>query len=127
MKHPIQPIVKDPQGTLRFKENAIVIFLLEFGEKNGVGMNELAAMPFSKEDRAQFAQLIGYSLCGFSELSHYVSGDDYAAAEEMAKGAKSEDKARIATLEKELKAIRKGIREPVARLFGIHPDDLNVP
>lgn len=125
MKHPIQPIEKT-KGVARFKENKIVSYLLEVGQRNGAGLNELAAMPFSQEDRTQLAQLIGYSLSGFSELN-YVSDDDYKAAAEMEAGQKNEDQARIATLEKELKAIRKGLRAPVARLFGIHPDDLNVP
>jgi hypothetical protein len=35
-------------------------------------MNNLALLPFSNEDRVQFAQLIGYSLNGFGELP-YVS------------------------------------------------------
>lgn len=125
MKHPIQPIEKTG-GVARFKQNKIVSYLLEVGQRNGAGLNELAGMPFSQEDRTQLAQLIGYTLSGFSELS-YVSDDDFKAAAEMEAGQKSEDKARIAALEKELKAIRKGIRGPVARLFGIHPDDLNVP
>jgi hypothetical protein len=37
-------------------------------------------LPFSNEDRQQFAQLIGYSLGGYSELS-YVDDDAYKAAE----------------------------------------------
>lgn len=125
MKHPIQPIEKTG-GTAHFKENKIVSFLVDYGQKHGCGLNEMAAMPFAQEDRVQLAQLIGYTLGGFSELS-YVSDDDYKAAAEMEATGKSEDKARIAALEKELKAIRKGLRGPVARLFGIHPDDLNVP
>jgi hypothetical protein len=42
-------------------------------------MNRLALVPFSDEDRAQFAQLIGYSLNRYSELS-YVSDELYARA-----------------------------------------------
>jgi hypothetical protein len=33
-------------------------------------MNDLALMPFSNEDREQFAQLIGYSVSGFGELPY---------------------------------------------------------
>ncbi len=40
-------------------------------------------MGFSDEDREQFAQLIGYSLNGFGELS-YVSEETYEAAERSA-------------------------------------------
>jgi len=75
--HPIQPIIKDKNGTLRFKENAIVSFLLDAGPFD---MNKLAYMPFTQEDREQFAQLIGYSLGGFGEL-RYVSDKTYKRAE----------------------------------------------
>lgn len=83
IKHPIQPLIMDKQGVLRFKKNAIVEFLLDRG---GFDMNDLARMDFSKDDRAQFAQLIGYSFGGFSELS-YVDNKTYVAAKEMAREA----------------------------------------
>ena len=67
MKNPVQPIVKDDNGILRFKRNEIVRFLLDGGPFD---MNQIALMPFSNEDREQFSQLIGYSLCGFCELSY---------------------------------------------------------
>jgi hypothetical protein len=72
----LQPLVHDSQGVLRFKANAIVTFLLEAGPFD---MNKLAVMKFSQEDREQFAQLIGYSLEGFGELS-YVSDKAFKAA-----------------------------------------------
>ncbi len=68
-KHPIQPTVTDDDGIVRFKRNAIVRYLLDAGP---FGMDDLSLIPFNVEDRVQFAQLIGYSLCGFSELG-YVS------------------------------------------------------
>ena len=70
----VQPTIKDPDGILRFKENAIVRHLYDWARERGHGLNELACMPFSNEDRQQFAQLLGYSLSGYSELP-YV-GDD---------------------------------------------------
>lgn len=79
-KHPIQPLYYDKDGTLRFKKNEIVAFLLDAGPFD---MNKIALMPWSDEDREQFAQLIGYSLGGFGELS-YVSGETYERAESMA-------------------------------------------
>lgn len=118
--HPIQPLEKK-DGVLRFKQNGAVRALLDHSTKHGLGLNELA-MQSSVEDLRQLAQLIGYSLDGYAELS-YVSDDEYGAAVEMATG-KSEDKARIAHLEKELAAVRKALRKPMARLFGVHPDDL---
>jgi hypothetical protein len=76
VKHPTQPLDVDEHGTLRFKSNAIVRHLLDHG---GIDLNALAVMDFSQEDREQFAQLIGYSLSGFGELS-YVSDETYDAA-----------------------------------------------
>jgi len=81
MKHPIQPLELDEEGKIRFKQNAIVRYLLDSG---GIDMNQLALIPFSQDDREQFAQLIGYSLCGFGELS-YVSDETLEAAEKMSK------------------------------------------
>ena len=68
-KHPTQPIVLDTHGCIRFKSNKIVTYLLDNG---GIDMNKLAGLEFSDEDREQFAQLIGYSVSGASDLS-YVS------------------------------------------------------
>lgn len=67
MNHPDQPIVQDEHGTDRFLKNEIVIFLLDSGPFD---MNMLARIPFKSEDRRQFAQLIGYSVAGFRELSY---------------------------------------------------------
>lgn len=75
MRQPIQPLVLDERGVLRFRGNSIVRYLLDNG---GVDLNHLACVEFPQEDREQFAQLIGYSLSGFGELS-YVSDDTYDA------------------------------------------------
>ena len=64
-----QPIIIDEDGVRRFKANKIVAFLLDAGPFD---INDLALKDFSDEDRAQFAQLIGYSVGGYWELS-YVS------------------------------------------------------
>jgi hypothetical protein len=120
MHNPIQPLAKDDEGVLRFKKNAIVEYLLDNG---GIDLNRLAMLDFSKDDRQQFAQLIGYSLSGYSELS-YVDDDAYTAAQIMAEQGISEDAARIQYLEGELIALRSALREPMARLFELHPDDL---
>lgn len=60
-KHPIQPLYKSESGVVRFKPNAIVQYLLDNG---GISMNDIACLDFSREDREQFAQLIGYSHSG---------------------------------------------------------------
>lgn len=78
-RHPIQPLQTDTDGVVRFKSNKIVRFLLDWASRRGIDMNALALMPFENEDREQFAQLIGYSLSGFGELS-YVSDETYDSA-----------------------------------------------
>lgn len=80
MKHPMQPVEYDDDGVIRFKENKIVRYMLD---KGVVTMNDLAIIPFSKEDREHFAQLIGYSVSGFGDLS-YASSELVAKADEAA-------------------------------------------
>lgn len=121
MNHPVQPLAPDEHGIVRFKANAIVKHLLEHG---GIDMNDLARLDFSAEDHEQIAQLIGYSLSGFGGLS-YVRPDTYAVAERMAERGQTEVAARIEHLEGELEALRSALREPMGRLYGIHPDDLS--
>jgi hypothetical protein len=128
VRHPIQPIVKDINGTLRFKANAIVRYLLDFnagghGKPGHIDMNTLAVMDFSQEDREQFAQLIGYSLSGFGELS-YVSNDTYETAANMAEKSSDEKNVRITYLEGILEQTREGLKNVVPTLFRVHPDDL---
>jgi hypothetical protein len=59
VKNPIQPLVKDTHGKIRFKANKVVEFLLDNG---GIDMNMLSREDFTDNDEEQFAQLIGYSL-----------------------------------------------------------------
>lgn len=120
MKHPIQPIYKDKHDTYRFKENAIVNFLLTNG---GFDLNKLAMMEFSIEDREQFAQLIGYSLHGFGELS-FVTDETYETAERMAKQGVTEEQAQIEYLKNTLIEVKKGLKIAFVAAFQIHPNDL---
>lgn len=123
MKNPIQPLAKDASGTLRFKANAIARHLLD--THPACDLNTLACMDFTSDDRQQFAQLIGYSLSGFGELS-YVDDETYNTVANMAEGLDARD-AHIAALEQklaELRAARDMLREPMARLLEMHPDDL---
>lgn len=87
-RHPVQPMFLDQRdgGSYpRFQGNAIVRYLLDMcGERGVADLNSLARAPFDQEDRVQFAQLIGYSLGGFSELS-YVDDDSYERASMLAK------------------------------------------
>jgi hypothetical protein len=122
MKQPIQPLALDIHGTLRFKENALVRYILDNG---GIDMNHLAVQDFPQEDREQFAQLIGYSLSGFADLS-YVTDETYDAAEKMYEDGLSEADARVASLQATLKEVREGLRKATPAVFRIHPDDLEV-
>lgn len=78
----MQPVERDEHGVVRFKKNAIVLHLLT---RDGFDMNRLAMMDFSDEDRAQFAQLIGYSVTGFCELSYVTDDAANAALQAQAK------------------------------------------
>lgn len=78
--HPMQSLVLDDHGTIRFRENRIVGYLFAAG---AIDLNKLALMPFSAEDRMQLAQLLGYSVGGYSELS-YVSDESYYEADAAA-------------------------------------------
>jgi len=83
VKVPMQPIVIAGDGVVRFKENKMVSHLLDFAEPLGCGLNELTRMDFSQEDRMQFAQLIGYSVSGYGDLS-YASDESVLRADAIA-------------------------------------------
>lgn len=118
--HPIQPLELDEKGVLRFKANAIVRHLLDNG---GIGMNALACMDFTREDREQFAQLIGYSHSGSGDLG-YVSDEVWQAAIDAHEEGASPDAARAEVLRDRLEAAMAGMRDGIAALYGIHPEDL---
>ena len=120
MKHPIQPLVEDDRGVVRFKSNAIVMHLLDNG---GMTMNDIAKLGFDREDREQFAQLIGYSWAGACDLP-YMTGETLDAAETIRKSGVSEAEARADVLRGLVDKVKDSIREGVADLFCVHPDDL---
>ena len=117
--HPIQPLVM-VNGVKRFRCNEVVAYLLEHG---GLDMNHLAAQQFKTEDYQQFCQLIGYSLSGYGELS-WVDDAAYEAAVMVSEADVSSTEARLAHVQQELDALKLALREPMARLYGKHPDDL---
>lgn len=118
--HPIQPLEIDSSGVLRFKRNKIVERLLDEG---GIDLNAIASWDVPREDREQFAQLIGYSHSGAGDLG-FVSSEVLAAAELMHTSGASEDAARATFLRDLLGEVRTGARDAMATLFGVHPDDL---
>jgi hypothetical protein len=85
MENPMQPIELDRHGVIRFRGNAIVRALLDAAtEGRRMDLNDIARMHFSDEDRRQLAQLIGYSVCGYHELS-YVTDAAASAASKAAR------------------------------------------
>lgn len=122
MKHPIQPVVENKHGTWRFKENAIVSHLLEHGQKTGCGLNEIACMKFDQDDRSQFAQLIGYSLSGYGDLSYHDDGILDTAYKMHEKGL-TEEQARITVLEEELKSLKEAVKEATVKFAALHVED----
>jgi hypothetical protein len=82
-KLPMQPIAVADDGVIRFVPNRIVADLLDFASPRGMSLNEIARRNYSIAEQEQFAQLIGYSIGGYSELS-YVTDKSYRAAERIA-------------------------------------------
>ena len=119
MKHPLQNFEFD-EGYPRFIKNKIVNHLVEKYDLNDLAV-EFGGDEF-REDWEQLAQLIGYSLSGFSELS-YVSDDTYNAAEIKSQG-QDEMQARVKALEEMLAAIREKAKDLFPEIFRMHPDDL---
>jgi hypothetical protein len=89
-EHPMQPVERAPDGVVRFKANKIVRFLIDWASARGMSLNELAVMDFPDADFEQLAQLIGYSVSGFGELS-YVSPEAIAKADERAEALREDD------------------------------------
>jgi hypothetical protein len=80
----MQPVFKDENGIIRFKPNAIVNHLLDRARIGlRTDLNVIGAMDFSVDDREQFAQLIGYSVSGFGDLS-YVREETIIKADRLA-------------------------------------------
>lgn len=122
--HPIQPLELDKNGVLRFKENKIVSWMLDMGrDGKKFDMNTIAIKDFSREDREQFAQLIGYSHSGAGSLS-YMSDLVLEAAEAVYDYDLPELEARNLFLEQKLQNISVLLRDGVAELYGKHPDDI---
>jgi len=121
-KHPSQPVYFDHHDVLRFKKNKIVEYLLDNG---AIDLNMIASLDFSIDDRRQFAQLIGYSVSGYSELSYSNQDEVDAIYMSVEIGIDVKD-AKIKVLEDKLHRVKLGMRDAVADLFEIHPDDLRV-
>lgn len=83
-RHPMQPVVIAADQVVRFKDNQIVQDMLELCRKHGFDLNEMAMRDYSKDDRSQLMQLIGYSVSSYGSLScarakHVMRADQKAA------------------------------------------------
>ncbi len=83
-RHPTQPVVASMEGgheVYRFKRNEIVHKFYEMAsEGRKYDLNDVAMGRFTKEDRAQFDQLIGFSVSGWGGMQ-YVTDEDYDLAQ----------------------------------------------
>ncbi len=75
-----QPMLLDELGVVRFRANPICAWLQKSGRAD---LNEIGRMDFSDEDRRQFAQLLGYSVSGYGDLS-YVSPEEAGECDALA-------------------------------------------
>jgi hypothetical protein len=99
----MQPVVKDTHGVLRFRENAIIRYIVDHAaevvhpganaidpntskpyHQGKLDLSKLITLDFPQEDHEQFAQLMGYSISGYHELS-YVSDESCEQASTLAK------------------------------------------
>jgi hypothetical protein len=76
----MQPLIVDAHNVVRFKRNKIIDYLFCTGK---LDLNALAALDFPAEDRMQIAQLLGYSVSGYGDLS-YVTNKNLKEADEKA-------------------------------------------
>lgn len=84
MKHfPMQPIELDEHGTVRFKQNRIVRDLLTVASQHGLSLNDIARGSYTQAEAMQLAQLIGYSVGGYGDLS-YASSESVRRADKKA-------------------------------------------
>jgi hypothetical protein len=119
-RNPIQPLITDEHGVVRFKANKIVQWLKD---QRPQCLNEIASLGFTDDDHRQFAQLIGYSHSGSADLG-YVDDYTWEAAKETTDTPFQTVQARCQYLENEIAEIRAALQEPIARLFDIHPENL---
>jgi hypothetical protein len=89
MKHPMQKIKFADDGVIRFVQNDIISYLVDIG---AIDLNKLAVMEFSKADRRQLSQLIGYSVSGYGGLSHAAGSKSMYRADEIAARMADENK-----------------------------------
>lgn len=91
---PMQPLCWDNGGVLRFMENRIVRDLLDLATYEKImDLNTIAIDAakgrYTKAEQRQFAQLIGYSVSGYGDLTQYVSTEQAKKADSIKRPSKS--------------------------------------
>lgn len=83
MDQPMQPVLTDDKGIVRFQGNAIIQHMFEKGQFD---LNDLCAN-FSIEDYEQLLQLLNFSVSGYGDMpvrkSSVLQADNLAAAEQI--------------------------------------------
>ena len=90
----MQRVEWDGAGVVRFRQNRIVRDLLDFASARGFDLNEIARRDYTAADCNQLAQLIGYSVAGFGDLS-YADPEIVAAADRAAAALPRAGKGRV--------------------------------
>lgn len=119
LKNPIQPLFEDENGTLRFKSNSIVEYLVREGKAD---LNQIAMMDFSQDDREQFSQLHGYSLSGFGGLGSTTNETYYAAVKMHENPELNELQARYDALLEQFEGLKEAIQAPMKLLAEVAHD-----
>jgi hypothetical protein len=88
-KHPMQRVKFDDKGVIRFQENRIIVDLFVQGI---LDLNKIAMNPaYDADDRMQLAQLLGYSVSGYGDLS-YTTSKSVRKADKRAEKLRREQK-----------------------------------
>lgn len=67
-------------GIARFRANAAVRALVDWGRDHGMSLNDLETRGFPAEDMQQLMQLIGYSVSGYGNVP-YVTPESVKVAD----------------------------------------------
>lgn len=90
-QHPMQPLVVDSKGTVRFKKNQIVTDLLNritTATENHITKKVIEG-EYSRDDYNQLMQLVGYSVSGYGDLD-LIDPNVAARASEIAEGMRGD-------------------------------------
>lgn len=91
MDQPMQPVLTDDQGIVRFQGNAIIKHMFDKGQFD---LNDLCAN-FSIEDYEQLLQLLNFSVSAYGDMpvrkSSVEQADSLAAAEQVEDASRTDE------------------------------------